>query len=192
MNKALSRRISIFLSVDHNSIDSYFNPHDPAPIYKRQLRHDFVQYIWESVHSYKRYSSLRYKVSYSPESQELIEPFMHAVRRHFYVKEQLKIVEFQKFKKSSYKLLGLSLLMVMFCQGLLPLLLSQEHRIHSTVSNSLDVFSWVILWRPIDRLIFHWNPFLKEISLLHKLANAEVIDIESETASVAAKAMWHA
>jgi hypothetical protein len=41
------------------------------------------------------------------------------------------------------------------------------------------VFSWVILWRPIDKLIFHWNPYLKEISLLHKMANATVIKVKS-------------
>ncbi len=180
MNKALSKRISIFLTVDRNTIDNYFNPHDPAPIYKRQLRFDFVQYLNESVATYKKYSTIRYKVIYKLEDYNLPEPFIHAVRRHFYVKEQLKKMEFQKFKKKSYKLLFLSLAVVMFCQGALPLLISQEHRIHSAISNSLDVFSWVVLWQPIDKLIFHWNPYLKEISLLHKLANAEVIEIEAE------------
>jgi hypothetical protein len=47
-------------------------------------------------------------------------------------------------------------------------------------SNAIDVFSWVILWKPIERLIFYWNPFLKEISLFNKMANAEVNVIENE------------
>lgn len=180
MNKALSKRISIFLSVDKHSIDKYFNPHDPAPIYKRQLRFDFIQYLNDSVAGYKRSSTIRYKLLYRPEDFAILEPFMYAIRRHFLEREKQKQTEFARFKRSNYKLLALSLLMVMFCQGLLPFLVSQEHRIHSTLSNSLDVFSWVILWRPIDKLIFHWNPFLKEISLLHKLAHAEVIEIEAE------------
>ena len=99
MNKALSRRISIFLTVDSTTINDYFNPHDPAPIYKRQLRHDFVQYIRESVNTYKRDSTITYKISYKPEDHDLMEPFMHAVRRHFFIREQLKKVEFEKFKK---------------------------------------------------------------------------------------------
>ena len=49
---------------------------------------------------------------------------------------------------------------------------------HSALSNALDVFSWVILWKPIERLIFYWNPFLKEISLFDKMVNAETIIIE--------------
>lgn len=182
MNKALSRRISIFLSIDSATINEYFNPHDPAPIYKRQLRHDFLQYILESVHSYKKYSTVTYKVTYNPDDKALLDPFMHAVRRHFYVREQMKRAEFERFKKGSYKLLFLSLTMVMICQGLMPFVISEESQLHSVLHNYLDVFSWVILWRPIDRLIFQWNPFLKDISMLHKLANAEIIAIEAHEA----------
>ena len=184
MNKALSRRISIFLTVDSTTINDYFNPHDPAPIYKRQLRHDFVQYIRDSVTTYKKYSTLRYKINYKPEDHKLVEPFMHAVRRHFYIREQLKKMEFEKFKKRNFRLLALSILVVMFCQGIVPIFLSQEHRIHSALSNSIDVFSWVILWQPFERLVFYWNPFLKDLSLLHKLANAEIIAIEANQEEV--------
>jgi hypothetical protein len=69
---------------------------------------------------------------------------------------------------------------VMLCQGILPLLFSQEHRIHSTLSNALDVFSWVILWKPIERLIFYWNPFLKDILLYKKMSAADMIIIDNE------------
>ena len=47
-------------------------------------------------------------------------------------------------------------------------------------SNAIDVFSWVILWKPIERLIFYWNPFLKEILLYEKIQNAKVTIVESE------------
>ena len=176
-----SKRINIFLSVDRNSLNNYFNPHDPAPVYKRQLRFDFVQYLNDSVATYRRNSTILYKLTYRAEDFAIVEPFMYAIRQHFRAREQRLRMEFLRFKKSSYKLLLLSLLVVMFCQGLLPLIISQDHRIHSTLSNSLDVFSWVILWRPIDKLIFHWNPFLKELSMLQKLANADVIEIEADS-----------
>ena len=68
----------------------------------------------------------------------------------------------------------------MFCQGILPNLFGQDPRIHSMFSNAIDVFSWVVLWKPIERLIFYWNPFLKEILLLDKLQNAKVKIVESE------------
>ena len=89
--------------------------------------------------------------------------------------------EFGKFKRRNFILLAISCATVMICQSLLPLVIS----IHSEgfsegLKNCLDVFSWVILWRPIYDLLFEWNPYLKDILLLHKLATAEVIIIDSK------------
>jgi hypothetical protein len=109
---------------------------------------------------------------------------MHAISRHYQVKEELMKKEFDKFKKRSYKLLFMSLAVIMICHGLLPFVNIGTHGISSTVTNSVDVFSWVILWKPIDRLIFGWNPYLKDISLLHKLASAEVIVMEYASAAL--------
>jgi hypothetical protein len=42
----------------------------------------------------------------------------------------------------------------------------------------------VVLWKPIERLIFYWNPFLKDICLLDKMISAEATVIENEKSSV--------
>jgi hypothetical protein len=179
MNKSLSKRISIFLSVDRKTINNYFNPHDTSPLYKRQIRFDFEQYLEGLLANYKRHTCICYKVTCKKEDEDLIKPFMHAVRRHFYILEKQKRQEFQKFKKKNFRLLCLSILVVMFCHGALPMIFSEDLGISPTILNTLDVFSWVILWRPIDKLIFQWNSYLKEISLLHKMAHA--IDIKVKT-----------
>jgi hypothetical protein len=67
------------------------------------------------------------------------------------------------------------------------MLFNVEHRIHSAFSNALDVFSWVILWKPIEKLIFYWNPFLKEISIFDKLTNAPIIIVGEKKESPAAE-----
>lgn len=176
MSKLLLKKITIYLTVDERSINNYFNEHDPAPMYKRQLSHVFEQYIQSSILAIKRHSVIRFKLVCTSESdKEYIEPLMHAIRRHFSIQKEIKEVEFRKFKKRSYKLLFVSLGIVMVCQGFLPSLLEQDHRVHSAFSNALDVFSWVILWKPIEKLIFYWNPFLKEISVNDRLISAETI-----------------
>ena len=179
MSKALSKRISIFLSVDRKTLNNYFNAHDNSPLYKRQLRLDFEQYLEELLANYKRYSLICYKVTCKNEDEDLIKPFMHAVRRHFYMTEKQRKEEFQKFKKRNFKLLCLSMMAVMIFHGVLPMIFPPQVSIEPTILNTLDVFSWVILWRPIDKLIFQWNPYLKEISLLNKMANAIVIKVRS-------------
>jgi hypothetical protein len=88
--------------------------------------------------------------------------------------------EFKRFKNRSWWLLVVSLFMVLICQGVVPLFVNEEHGFSTVFLNSLDIFSWVLLWRPIDVLLFYWNPHLKDISLLNKLATAELIVIENE------------
>ena len=177
-----TRNISIFLNVDENSIRDYFNPHDPARLERRQLGQEFQNYLNGSVACAGRYTVIDYKVfcSQSGSMRFMVEPLMKAVRRHFQIKKMLKEVEFHKFKKKNYILLCISILVVMFCQGILPILFGQDHRIHSMFSNAIDVFSWVVLWKPIERLIFYWAPFLKEILLLDKLQNAKVKIADNE------------
>lgn len=182
MSKSISKKINIFLTVDQQAIKDYFNAHDPAPIYKRQLSHGFEQYIMTSISAAKRYSVFNYRICCKEESDEqYIEPLMYAIRGHFSEKKLLRDAEFEKFKRRTYMLLFVSLGVVMICHGLLPLLLHVRESINSGLSNSLDVFSWVILWQPIDKLIFQWNPYLKAISIVDRLAKAEAIIVQHAT-----------
>jgi hypothetical protein len=175
-------RVSIFLTVDAESITKYFNSHDPAPLYCRQLSHEFQEYLNASTTSVRRHTIIDYKIfcGESSNMKFLVDPLMQTIRRHFLIKKQIKETEFRKFKRRNYILLLISIAIVMFCQGVLPNMFNQNHRIHSMFSNAIDVFSWVILWKPIERLIFYWNPFLKETLLFDKMANAEFNVIENE------------
>jgi hypothetical protein len=178
MSNTLFNKINIFLKVSDQSIDNYFNTNDPAPIYKRQLSQEFEEYIMNYAIGIKRHSTVTYKLNCVKESdKEFVEPLVHAIRRHFSLKKSIKEAEFKKFKKRNRLLLVFSFMIVMVFQGLLPIVFNAEHRIHSAFSNALDVFSWVILWKPIERLIFYYNPFLKEISILDKLTNAPIVMI---------------
>ncbi|HMH24914.1 MAG TPA: hypothetical protein VK563_24235 [Puia sp.] len=180
MHNLLPKKINVFLSVDQVAVNNYFNAHDPAPIYKRQLSHEFEQYIMTSILSAKRHSLFNFKIFCKDDSdKQLIEPLVYAIRSYFSEKKLIREAEFEKFKRRTYVLLFVSLAVVMMCHGLLPLLLHAENGLNSGLTNSMDIFSWVILWQPIDKLIFHWNPYLKAISVMNRLAKAEVIIIEN-------------
>jgi hypothetical protein len=182
MSKPPPKKINIFLSLDHDILKEYFNAQDPAPLYKRQLSHEFELYIMTCIRAAKRDSEFHYKISYTNESdKQYAEPLAYAIRRHFSETKAVTNAAFEKFKRRTYLLLFMSLSVVMLSQGLLPLLLSKnEHNLKSGLMNSLDVLCWVILWKPIERLIFYWNPFLKDISIMDRLEKAEVIITEIE------------
>ena len=181
MKSYIPKTINIYLTLDPLVIKGYFNPHDPAPIYKRQLNHQFEQYIMANVALFKRYDVIFYKFKYANEiDKQYAEPMMYAIRRHFNELKEHKIKNFEKYKRRNITMLAASTLIVMLFHILLPLVLTSDKGIGSAVRNSLDIFSWVILWRPIDELVFNWNPHLAEINLFSKLATAELIIIENE------------
>jgi hypothetical protein len=181
MEESESDIINIYLTVDRQTISNYFNSNDPAPIYKRQLSHQLEEYIKASVASAKRYTPIFYKFKCISElDKQYAQPLIYAVRRHYTQKKQAREREFKRFKNRSWWLLIVSLFMVLICQGVVPLFVNQENRFSTVFLNSLDIFSWVLLWRPIDVLLFYWNPHLKDICLLNKLATAELIVIENE------------
>ena len=176
-----SDMINIFLTIDTQTINNYFNAHDPAPIYKRQLSHQLEDYITACVRSAKRYSVIFYKFKCTSEmDKQYAQPLMYAVRRHYTLKKNMREKEFQRFKKRSVVLLLASVAAVLVCQGFVPMLVDDKNRFFVALMHSLEIFSWVLLWRPIDLLLFYWNPHLKDISLLNKLATSELILIESD------------
>jgi hypothetical protein len=180
-SKLISKGISVFLTVDSQTIEDYFNAHDPAPLYKRHLSHKFEQYIMASVVSAKRYTPIKYKLIYKTAMDEqYAEPLILAIRSHFSEKKALKGTEFEKFKRRGWFLLIISMGVMMLFKGIETVLKSNGIQVQSSINNGMDIFSWVILWRPIDTLIFNWNPYLKEICLLDKLQNAEVTKIQNE------------
>lgn len=176
------KRVSVYLSLDSGSINRYFNANDPAPLAYRHLSHEFQEYLNASVSMVQRHTVINYKIfcGESTGMRFLIEPLTQTLRRHYRIKREIAENQFRRFKRRNYTLLCISFVVVMVFQGLLPFIFNQEHRMHTTFSNALDVFSWVILWKPIERLIFYWNPFLKEILLYKRMEIAEVITVDNE------------
>ena len=182
MKRTVSNKINILLSLDRDILSGYYNSQDNAPLYRRQLSSEFEQYIQTSIRSAGRNSTINFEISYrNEEDAEYAEPLMFAIKRHVSASKAIMAVNFENFKRRTFKLLFVSLSIVIICHGMLPLLIKAEQSaIHSGLTNSLDVFSWVILWKPIDRLIFYWNPFVKDIAILEKMEKGEVVLNEIE------------
>ncbi|MEP6683731.1 MAG: hypothetical protein ABJA35_10740 [Parafilimonas sp.] len=181
MSTSLIEKINIYITVDFQTINQYFNTHDPSPLYKKKINQKFEEYILNDVSSAKRYSAIFYKLNcIGPVNKQYAEPLMHAIHRHFSIKKEIKQDEFKKFKRRNLLLLAISAAVVITCEAFLPLLFKDIGDIYNGLKNCLDVFSWVILWKPIYELLFSWNPFLKDILLLSKLSTAEVIIIDNK------------
>jgi hypothetical protein len=184
MNKFIANSYNIYVRLDEQTVHDYFNHHDPAPLYKRQLGHEFEEYIYNSLLTSKRNAEIKYQfICLDYADKRFVAPVTQAIRNHFNVKKFLKEEEFKKFKRRTFKLLVASLFIVLTFQAILPYVIEGlDRRMQGSLRNVLDVFSWVIMWKPIDRLIFYWNPFKKDLHLLNRLANADVTVLEKNKA----------
>ena len=176
MSNLLLKKITVYITVDDETINSYFNQHDPSPLYKRQLSHGFEKYLMSSIVAIRRYTELRYKLVCNKESdKQYLEPLVHAIRRHYSIQKVIKEAEFKKYKKRSFILLAMSFFIVLLCFWLIPVFIKTDNGLVGGLIEASHVLSWVMMWKPIEKLIFYWNPHLKEISILDKLTNAEII-----------------
>lgn len=180
MLKPVPEGINIFLNVSPVAIDEHFNQNDPAPIYKRQLSQEFEQYIKQAATRARRFTVIQYKVNCKTEAdKQFTEPLIYAIKRHFAEMGIAKLAEFERFKRRNYILLFIGLTIILLSHILIPYFLKDEGGIESAILSGLDIFSWVMMWQPIDKLLFHWNGYLKEINTINKLTTAEVINTEA-------------
>src|SRR5688572_9037871 len=112
MSDQFTQTVNIYLKVDKQSIQEYFNENDPAPLYKRQLSYKLEQYLAMAAASVKRYSVVFYKFKCSSSlDKQFTEPVIYALRRHFEAKKAIREKEFQRFKKRTLILLAISVMM---------------------------------------------------------------------------------
>ena len=106
MQKPAVQKISIFLRIDANSIENYFNPHAPARLDKRQLGQEFKNYLDNSVADATRHTSIAFKVLCcdSGTMRLMADPLIRTIRRHNQIQTKMKDAEFKKLKKKNLSL----------------------------------------------------------------------------------------
>jgi hypothetical protein len=180
MKNRLPEKINIFLTVSPEAVEEHFNKNDPAPLYKRQLSHEFEEYINKTRAAARRQTVFEYKINCkNEEDKQYTEPLMYAVKRHFSNVMLAKQGDFERFKRRNYGILCVGLVIVLLSHILIPVIIKDNGGVESAILTGIDIFSWVMMWQPIDNLLFHWNSHLKEISTIKKLTEARVAYTET-------------
>jgi hypothetical protein len=181
MKHVLPEKIDIFLIVNPQAIEEHFNKNDPSPLYKRQLSHEFEEYINRIKAPARKNTVIEYKITCrTEEDRQYIEPLIYATKRHFGNVMLEMQAEFERFKRRNYLVLSLGLGIILLSHILIPFLLKDIGVIESAVLTSIDIFSWVMMWQPIDNLLFHCNSQLKDIGTVKKLTEAAVVYVEDQ------------
>ena len=94
MKKSSIPKISIYLKIDSNSINNYFNPHDPARLDRRQLGQEFKNYLDTAVANAGRHTTIDFKVfcCETGSMRFMVDPLMRTIRRHFQIQKPLAAI----------------------------------------------------------------------------------------------------
>ncbi|WNY26991.1 hypothetical protein MsAm2_07740 [Methanolapillus ohkumae] len=176
------------IELELNSADQIYNNMDPSPFYERELNNNADQYIFSAVEEVP----LRKKmllVIYARIDKELTEKKENVVKDaiHMHFERKAKSLERQMRKKT--KTVGYSTILgfifLGFCLAASYWLTvnAGDNSFSQVLGQGLAVIGWVVLWNPVEYLVFdRWEP-RKEIRLCKKISKTdiEIIPISRES-----------
>jgi len=158
------------------SLDQMFDNRDPAPFRERDLDPSLVAYLMGAAEDLSPYGSFRVVIWFpAARSKEDITQVEHGLRAH--LDYELEILERRRRRqrRTGQVSLLLALALVVVLQMLAQLVFElPETSVRNAVREGLVVLSWVVLWRPIDLLIYEWIPVHRRRTLLQRLRIAAI------------------
>ena len=154
------------IDVRLGTLEQLFDNRDPAPFRERDLDPDLVEYLLAAAEDVMPYGRVRVVFWFTALPAGDVA---HAVRAHWeYEIERLDRRRRRQRRSGQIALLiGGTLL-----GGLLSL--AQLADGIPAVREGLTILSWVVMWRPVEALIYDWLPVRRDRKLMVHLLEATV------------------
>jgi len=149
------------------NVEQLFDNRDPAPFRERDLDPDLIEYLMAASEDLAGHGRFRIIV-WLPVAREH-DDVSPAVRAHFgYELERLdRRRRTQRRTGQVAALLGITAMV-----GLLTL--AKVAANVPILHEGLVILSWIILWRPIETLLYEWLPAHRQRKLLRQLHDAPI------------------
>ncbi len=137
------------------TVDQFFDNRDPAPFRERDLDPALVEYLVAGAEDLASHGPLR--VSFWFATPVALEKIEIAYRAHF----DYELERIDRRRRRERRIGQLSFLIgTLLLVGLVALaqLAAQLPRIGHALKEGLTISSWVVMWRPIQTLIYDWIP----------------------------------
>lgn len=160
------------IDVRLNTIEQLFDNRDPAPFRERDLDPDLVEYLFaagEDLGSLGPYKIVFWVAT--PCQPVEIET---GYRAHFLYELQRIDRRRRRHRRTGQValLLGVTLLVIILSAS--ELLAGYPNRLIAAFREGLAILSWVVLWRPVEVLIYDWLPVRRERKIMARLHEAPV------------------
>ncbi len=160
------------IDVRLTTIEQLFDNRDPAAFRERDLDPDLVEYLFAAGEDLTSMSAFQVVVWVAqPCSAEEIET---GYRAHFdYEIERLERRRRRQRRTGQVALLlGVTLLIILL--SVAELFGEHGSRLTRVAREGLVILSWVVMWRPVEALIYDWVPIRRERKVMQRLRAAPV------------------
>jgi hypothetical protein len=161
-----------------NSIEQLFNGFDPAPFRERELDSNAERYILANCQNIPANEQIKLSVYLPADKVAQVDPAQleRTIRYHFQLQAEDKAEELKKTRRLGRKGLLLGFLVFLVCTliGLALMNIFPSSRLIGTLEQSLVVFAWVLIWRPVEILTYDRWPLVSEYKKLQHLTQVQV------------------
>jgi hypothetical protein len=161
------------IDVRIRSIEQMFDNRDPAPFRERDLDPDLSEYLVDAGEDLVGHDQLR--VVFWVDQPCPPEEVEHAFRAHF----EGELARLRRARARHRRSGEIALLVAVV---LVTLLVTLAEIVDSAIGGSLGsgleegllILGWVLMWRPIEVLVYDWIPVRRQRKVLSKLLAARI------------------
>ncbi len=165
------------IQVRVHELRQLFNSIDPSPFRERDLDPDCEEFIVSWARELPRERALRVEIHVDREQPEphLLAAIAPAVQSHFSREADLENLKLRRLVRDGRVSLAIGLAALTLCITAATLVPTDAlGALGQVLRESLILAAWVVMWHPLELLLYGLWPVVRERRLLERLANANV------------------
>jgi hypothetical protein len=165
------------IQVRIHELRQLFNSIDPSPFRERDLDPNCEEFIVSWAREMPPDRDLRVEIRIDREQPpaELAAEVPHAVRSHFEREASLQELRRRRIVREGRLSLAIGLVLLVLCIGAAALVPADALGTPGGIfRESLVIAGWVVMWHPLEVLLYGVWPVVRERRLLERLAAADV------------------
>jgi hypothetical protein len=153
-----------------------FNTIDPSPFRERDLDPDCEEFIVSWARELPRDQPLRIEIHLDREqpAQQLWNDVVAAVHAHFEREAGLQDLRRRRILREGRLALAIGLPSLVLCMSVAALMGPSQGAFGGILRESLVIAGWVLMWHPLELLLYGPWEVIRERRLLQRLSIAEV------------------
>lgn len=177
------------IQVRIHELRQLFNSIDPSPFHERDLDPDCEEFIVSWARELPPERPLRVEIRIERERPpgELLATVEPAVRGHFAREASMQDLRRRRLLREGRLSLAIGLAMLVLCIGAATLVPTPTLGTPGEIlRESFIIAGWVVMWHPLEVLLYGIWPVVRERRLLERLAAAEIVLATPADAAIAA------